>query len=223
MRVINSNPARSNDYLLSGFDYTSNPDYNQKYLSEIYNNSNFFTMGGQVTTFVKQECLKNIMQYFNGRIQAMPDPRFTELLKFELSSAEYMFYQMLARDTVLKSAKDLFGGEWRDSTQGTTTNIDMTANSKTKQNSLTDNTIDSAVTSKTGTQNVSDTNSSTNTGANTHGSTTSGDNVSANRRMAKTLGGSDTNTETLSATNSNNSTVNATNSQTASTDASVDA
>ena len=220
MRVINSNPSRSNDYLLSGFDYTSNPDYNQRYLSEIYNNNNFFTMGGQVTTFVKQQCLDNIMLYFNGRIQALPDPRFTELLKYELSSAEYLFYQMLARDTVLKSAKDLFGGEWRDSTQGTTTNIDMTANSKTKQNSLTDNTIDGSTKNITGTQNVADTNSSTNTGANTHGSTTSGDNVSANRRMAKTLGGKDTNKEELSAENTNNSVTNNDNTQSAVTSAS---
>ena len=194
MRIINSNPSRSNDYLLSGFDYTSNPDYNQRYLDEIFNDNNFFTMNGQVDTFVKQRCLERIMLYFGGRIQSIPDPRFTELLKYELSSAEYLFYQTLARDTILKDAQGLFGGEWRKSNQETNTDIDMTASSKTKQDTLTNNSVDSATTGITGAQTIADTSTVNNTGANTHSANRFGDVVGGARYSDTRLGGSDSST-----------------------------
>jgi hypothetical protein len=194
MRVINTNRERSNDFLLSGFDYTKNPDYNQRYLDEIYNDDNFFTMDGQISTFVKKRCLERIMDYFGGRIQAIPDPRFTELLKYELASAEYIFYQTLARDTMLKDAQGLFGGEWRRSTQDTKTDIDMTASSKTKQDSVTNNSLDSSTTAITGSQNVSDTSTVNNTGANTHSLNRFGEVVGGARHNNINLGGTDSST-----------------------------
>ena len=194
MRVINTNRERSNDFLPSGFDYTKNPDYNQRYLDEIYNDDNFFTMNGQISTFVKKRCLERIMDYFGGRIQALPDPRFTELLKYELASAEYIFYQTLARDTMLKDAQSLFGGEWRKSTQDTTTDIDMTASSKTKQDSLTNNSVDSSTTAITGSQNISDTSTVNNTGANTHSLNRFGEVVGGARHNNISLGGTDSST-----------------------------
>ena len=134
------------------------------------------------------------MDYFGGRIQAIPDPRFTELLKYELTSAEYLFYQTLARDTMLKDAQSLFGGEWRKSTQDTTTDIDMTASSKTKQDSLTNNSVDSSTTAITGSQNISDTSTVNNTGANTHSLNRFGEVVGGARHNNISLGGTDSST-----------------------------
>jgi len=223
MRVINKNKERSVDYLLSGYDYTSNPEYNSKYLNELLNDNNFFTMDGQITSFVKQACLKNIMLYFQGRIQSIPDPRFTEMLKYELSSSEYMFYQLLARDTVLKDTKSLFGGVWRESKQDTTSKLDTSANSSTKQDTSTDNVLDSSASTKTGAQVVGDSASNTNKAANTHRVDKSGDVVVAQRSISKVTGGVDTTVGNSQASNVNKTEVDADNNQDTKSDVELEA
>jgi hypothetical protein len=99
---------------------------------------------------------------------------------------------------MLKDAQSLFGGEWRKSTQDTTTDIDMTASSKTKQDSLTNNSVDSSTTAITGSQNISDNSTVNNTGANTHSANRFGEVVGGARHNNISLGGTDrsTNIET---------------------------
>ena len=86
------------------------------------------------------------------------------------------------------------GGEWRKSTQETTTDIDMTASSKTKQDSVTNNTVDSSTTAIKGSQNISDTSMVNNTGANTHSLNRFGEVVGGARHNNISLGGTDSST-----------------------------
>lgn len=85
------------------------------YKSYIYYDPDFFTLDGKINVFIKERVLDKINNHFMSRLQAFPDPQFTERYKARLSLAEASFYQMLIRDMALKSEKDLYGGIWSES------------------------------------------------------------------------------------------------------------